>query len=169
MDCPVGIQNAPEFLGYGLSPAAILRMAARLGNFTVGKLECPATDLADIVAATDGKLAVFNGRCGLEMPDNLRAGAAGIVPGIETIDLQTAIWSAFHDGDAGKADALYRDLAPIVGFTMQGIPHFITYGKALAAARLGIDPGGTREPAKPLTPFGQAIVDRFARQLGPLN
>ncbi len=168
LDCPVGVQNAPEFLGYGLSDAALLRMFARHDNFRVGKLECPAVDLAEMVRSTEGRFAVFNGRCGLELPDNLRGGAAGMVPGIETVDLQCAVWAAHRAGDENAADQAYARLAPIVGFIMQGIPHFVTYGKAIAAARMGIAPSAVREPSKPITPFGQQIVDRFVARLGRL-
>ena len=51
---------------------------------------------------------------------------------------------------------------------MQGIDHFVAHGKLLAAERLGLDYGGTRDPHKPLTPFGIASIRRFAERLGPL-
>jgi len=52
---------------------------------------------------------------------------------------------------------------------MQGIPHFLTYGKMLAAARLGIELGGSREHSLPATDFGTACIRRFLKHLGPLN
>jgi len=52
---------------------------------------------------------------------------------------------------------------------MQGIPHFLTYGKMLAAERLGIELGGSREPSLPATDFGAACIRRFSKQLGLLN
>jgi 4-hydroxy-tetrahydrodipicolinate synthase len=52
---------------------------------------------------------------------------------------------------------------------MQGIPHFLTYGKMLAAERLRIELGGSRETALAATEFGKACVRRFAKRLGPLN
>ncbi len=33
-------------------------------------------------------MKVFNGRAGFELIDNFRAGVDGMIPGIETIDLQ---------------------------------------------------------------------------------
>jgi 4-hydroxy-tetrahydrodipicolinate synthase len=169
LECPVGIQNAPEFLGYGLSPESVVTLARDCPNFRVAKLECPAVDLAEIVARTNGSVAVFNGRCGLELPDNLLAGAAGLVPGIDTIDLQCAIWRAHRDGDQDRVQHLYSRLAPVIVSIMQGIPHFLTYGKALAAARLGLEPDHPRAPYKPITDFGRSIVQSQADALGPLS
>ena len=51
---------------------------------------------------------------------------------------------------------------------MQDIPHFLTYGKMLAANRLGLDFGGFRETALNPTKFGIQCVKRFTDQLGSL-
>ncbi|WP_226783064.1 dihydrodipicolinate synthase family protein [Oceaniglobus trochenteri] len=169
VDCPVGIQNAPEFLGYGLSPEGIVTLARRCANFRVAKLECPAVDLHDIVEATEGRVAVFNGRCGFEMPENLNAGASGILPGIETIDLTQGIWQAHGAGDGERVRALYALHAPVAVSIMQGIPHFVTYGKALAIARLGLARDCPRAPFKPITEYGRRLVQAQADRLGPLT
>ena len=39
VDCPVGIQNAPEFLGFGLSNESLIALANDHENFTIAKLE----------------------------------------------------------------------------------------------------------------------------------
>ena len=52
---------------------------------------------------------------------------------------------------------------------MQGIPHFLTYGKLLAAYRLGIEPGGRRDPQLQPSEFGTASVVRFAERLETLQ
>ncbi len=36
--------------------------------------------ILDAFFTADGRLAVFNGRGGMELPDNFRAGCAGLVP-----------------------------------------------------------------------------------------
>ena len=51
---------------------------------------------------------------------------------------------------------------------MQDIPHFLTYGKMLAANRLGLDFGGFRESAFNPTKFGIQCIKRFTDQLGTL-
>ena len=113
-------------------------------------------------------MAVFNGRAGLELTDNLRAGVDGMIPGTETIDLQVGVERAMLAGDEAQAEQLYRRLLPFTAFAMQGIEHFVLHGKLLAALRLGIEPSAQRIPSDNLTDRGAAWVRRFAAELGPL-
>ena len=168
LDCPVGIQNAPEFLGYGLNDNNLISLAQNHTNFSIAKLECSALALEPSAKALTGKTMVFNGRCGLELTDNLRAGAQGLIPGIETIDRTAAIHAAFIAGDHEYADELYAELLPVLTFVMQGIPQFLTYGKTLLAYRLGVEIGSAREPWLQPTDFGLECITRYAAQLGPL-
>ena len=169
VDCPVGIQNAPEFLGFGLSNQSLIALANDHENFTIAKLECNAVNLESVASELGSSVMLFNGRCGLELPDNLRAGASGLIPAIDTVDKTSEIFAEFTAGTEERADKLYADLLPVLYFIMQGIPHFLTYGKMLAAARLGIELGGSREPSLPETDFGAACIYRFSKHLGPLN
>ena len=169
VDCPVGIQNAPEFLGFGLSNESLIALANDHENFTIAKLECNAVNLESVASDLGDSVMLFNGRCGLELPDNLRAGACGLIPAIDTVDKTSEIFTEFTTGNEELADKLYADLLPVLCFIMQGIPHFLTYGKMLAAARLGIELGGSREPSLPATDFGTACIRRFLKHLGPLN
>ena len=169
VDCPVGIQNAPEFLGFGLSNESLIALANDHENFTIAKLECNAVNLESVASDLGDSVMLFNGRCGLELPDNLRAGACGLIPAIDTVDKTSEIFAEFTSGNEELADKLYADLLPVLCFVMQGIPHFLTYGKMLAAARLGIELGGSREHSLPATDFGTACIRRFMKHLGPLN
>ena len=169
VDCPVGIQNAPEFLGFGLSNESLIALANDHENFTIAKLECNAVNLESVASDLGDSVMLFNGRCGLELPDNLRAGACGLIPAIDTVDKTSEIFAEFTSGNEELADKLYADLLPVLCFVMQGIPHFLTYGTMLAAARLGIELGGSREHSLPATDFGTACIRRFMKHLGPLN
>jgi len=163
---PIGIQNAPELIGLGLSPAGIAELARRHANFTVLKGEGPATLIARVVEETGGQLAVFNGRGGLELPDNLRAGCAGLIPAPDCFEAQVKIHDAMRRGDEAEAERLYRDILPAIVFVMQSVEHLICYGKRLVAARMGI-PVHDRAPFLAPNAFGEAAVARFAAQLGP--
>lgn len=168
VDCPVGIQNAPEFLGIGLSPADLLALNAAHPNVTVVKAESTALTVAGIIAELGGRMRVFNGRAGFELLDNLRAGVNGMIPGTETIDLQVGIERALRAGDESRAEELYRKLLPAVAFMMQGLATFLLYGKLIAAHRLGIAPSENRIPSDTATPTGLDWARRFAAELGPL-
>ncbi len=165
---PAGIQNAPELIGIGLGPAAIAELARRCANFTVLKGEGPATLIARVVEETEGKLAVFNGRGGLELPDNLRAGCAGLIPAPDCFEAQIAIYDAMRRGDEAEAERLYREILPAIVFVMQSVDHLICYGKRLTAARLGLEVFD-RAPGLAPNAFGLAAVERFARALGPMK
>ncbi len=164
---PVGIQNAPEYLGIGLGPSAIASLARAEERFCVLKGEGPATLIAEIVTATEGRLAVFNGRGGLELPDNFRAGCAGLIPAPDCFDVQVAAWEAMRGGREEEAERLYAAIAPAIVFVMQSIEHLVCYGKRLVAARLGLGPVFERAPGLAATPFGEAAVARFTDRLGP--
>ncbi len=164
---PMAIQNAPEYLGIGLSPKAIAELARRHPNFRVLKGEGPAVLIRRVVEETEGRLAVFNGRGGLELPDNFRAGCAGLVPAPDCMDVHIALWAAMERGDEAEAERLYRDILPAIVFVMQSIDHLICYGKRLVAARMGVPEVFDRAPVLAPTPFGLAAIARFAQRLGP--
>jgi len=163
---PAGIQNAPELIGVGLSPGGIAELARRHANFIVLKGEGPATLIARVVEETEGKLAVFNGRGGLELPDNLRAGCAGLIPAPDCFEAQVRIYEAMRLGDEAEAERIYRDILPAIVFVMQSVDHLICYGKRLVAARMG-NTVHDRAPGLRPNPFGEAAVARFAAALGP--
>lgn len=168
VNCPVGIQNAPEFLGLGLSPEELIALNAAHPNVTVVKAESAALTVAGVVEALGGRMRVFNGRAGLELLDNFRAGVDGMIPGTETIDLQVGIERAMRAGEEQRATEIYRRLLPAVAFMMQGLSTFLLYGKLIAALRLGLAPSHDRIPADTATPAGTAWAQRFAAELGPL-
>jgi 4-hydroxy-tetrahydrodipicolinate synthase len=166
--CPIGIQNAPEFLGIGLSPAELLALHVAHPNVQVVKAESSAVVVANVVAAIGGRLKVFNGRAGLELTDNFRAGVDGMIPGIETIDVQVGIEKAMRAGEEAQAEDLYRKVLPALSFIMQGLAHFVLYGKLIAAHRLNLAPSANRIPSDIATQPGAAWARRFATELGPL-
>jgi 4-hydroxy-tetrahydrodipicolinate synthase len=165
---PVGIQNAPEFLGIGLSTADLLALNAAHPNVTVVKAESTALTVAGVVTDLGSKMKVFNGRAGFELLDNLRAGVDGMIPGTETIDLQVGIERSMRSGNEAEAENLYRKLLPAIAFAMQGLNTFLLYGKLIAALRLGLAPSENRIPSDTATPTGIAWATRFAAELGPL-
>lgn len=168
VDCPVGVQNAPEFLGVGLTPAELAALRAAHPNVTVVKAECAASAIPELIAAVGPSMKVFNGRAGIELTDNMRAGAHGMIPGVETIDAQVRIMAAMARGDEAEAEAEYRRILPALAFAMQSLATFTLYGKRIAARRLGIEPSEARAPADRPTAAGLAWADRYAAELGPL-
>lgn len=169
VDLPVAIQNAPEYIGVGLSPEGVNILSRNHPNFRILKGEGPVITIRRFIEHTQGRVAVFNGRGGLELVDNLRAGCAGMIPATDTFDRQARIFELLQAGQEPQAEALYREILPAVVFTMQSLDTLVCYGKRIAAARMGLAGVFDREPAMVPEPFGLACAARYARELGPLG
>jgi 2-keto-3-deoxy-L-arabinonate dehydratase len=162
---PAGIQNAPEYIGIGLSVESIEALRRNHPNFRVLKGEGSAMLMRRTLEETGGKLDVLNGRAGLELPDNFRAGCAGMIPGAETCDVLAAVWTGLREGRAAEAEALYRDALPLLTFLMQSMEQILCYGKRLLARRIGLGETWDRQPAQAPTAFGLGCLEDHASRL----
>ncbi len=167
LDIPVAIQNAPEYLGVGLSAAGIDALARNHANFRILKGEGPALAIRRVIEETGGRVTVFNGRGGLELIDNLRAGCAGMIPAADTFDRQARIFDLFQAGREADAELTYGEVLPAIVFVMQSLETLHCYGKRLAARRLGLGAVHDRIPALAVDAFGLQCVERYATALGP--
>jgi len=167
---PVAIQNAAAYIGMGLSVYGLKTLNRNHPNVCLLKGEGPAVEIAHLVDATEDAFRVLNGRGGLELPDNLRAGCVGLIPAPDCFDTQVALYTAWTAGETDQAEALYRQIAPAIVFAMQSVQNFLCYGKRITALRLGLslDQVHDRAPAQQPTPFGLACATRYAHALGPL-
>jgi 2-keto-3-deoxy-L-arabinonate dehydratase len=166
---PAAIQNAPEYTGVGLSNELLIELAQRRANFVLLKGEGPALTIRRSVEALKGRLAVFNGRGGLELPDNLRAGCAGMIPATDTFDFQARIFDLMRSGsvqDEAKAESIYREVLPTIVFIMQSLETLTCYGKRIAAMRLGLGEVYDREPGMKPESFGLVRAKHYAGGLG---
>lgn len=169
LDLPLAIQNAPEYIGVGLSAEGVATLARNHANFTVLKGEGPVLAIREVIERTGGQLAVFNGRAGLELTDNLRAGCAGMIPGMDFLDREARVFDLMRTGDEAAAEAVYREILPGIVFAMSSIDHLVCYGKRIAALRLGLGEVRDRAPALAPNAFGLECVYRIAGALGPLR
>lgn len=162
---PVAIQNAPEYLVTSLSHDGVLRLIEAHPNISMLKAEGSSLYVRQLIAAAKGRITVFNGRGGLELTDNLRAGCAGMIPGMDSFDVQARIFGLMQAGEVEAADEAYRTLLPLLVFIMQGLPSFLCYGKRLAARRLGLGPVVDRLPALEPDTFGLSVLERLSADL----
>jgi 2-keto-3-deoxy-L-arabinonate dehydratase len=170
VEMPCAVQNAPEYIGVGLGPESIKALKERCTNFALLKGEGPMLSIRRVIEAVEGKLAVFNGRGGLELPDNLRAGCAGMIPATDTFDYQVKIFELMRRGgeDERAAEEIYQQVLPAIVFTLQSLDTLICYGKRVAALRLGVPEVYDRAPALQPTDFGLSCTRRYADRLGRL-
>jgi 4-hydroxy-tetrahydrodipicolinate synthase len=168
VEVPVAIQNAPEYLGVGLTPAGVKALARSHPNFRILKGEGPALTIRKVIEEAGDSVTVFNGRGGLEIIDNLRAGCAGMIPASDTFDRQARIFDLLREGAEAEAEALYHEVLPAIVFIMQSLDTLHTYGKRIAAMRLGLGEVYDRAPALQPDAFGMRCAQRYAIALGPL-
>ena len=167
-DLPLGIQNAPEYIGVGLDNPAIAELARRASNVVILKAEGPAPYISRLMSEIGDGFAVFNGRNGVELIDNLRSGCAGTIPGVECCDLQSKVYDLWRAGEIESATDQFREVLPLLSFLMLTIDHLLCYGKRLAARRLGLDEVHDRGPA--LAPRAEDLetLAFWSQNLGPL-
>ncbi len=165
---PVAVQNAPAFLGRGLTADEIAQLVMQHPNIRLLKAEVSAVEVERVIAATGGRVPVLNGRGGLELIDNLRAGCAGLILAPDLIDHEVVAYERFRAGQKEEAEAAYARLLPTASFIMQSVESLVCYGKRVFGLRAGITIHD-RAPALRPTEFGLALVKRHAELLEPLT
>lgn len=165
---PVAIQNAPAFLGRGLTGPDLAALRNAHPNVRVLKAEGSAVEVKALMDAVGGDVPVFNGRGGLELLDGLRAGCAGYILAPDLIDYAVRAYNAFRADEESRAEEAYRAMLPSAVTVMQGIEHLMCYGKRLFAERAGLVVHD-RAPAMRPTDFGQSLIAQHARALGMLQ
>jgi 2-keto-3-deoxy-L-arabinonate dehydratase len=163
---PIAVQNAAIYLGIQLSPSGLASLHRQHPNVCILKNEDPPDVTARLIEETGGVFRVFVGRGGLDMIDELRAGAAGIIPGVETLDRTPRIYDDFRAGRE-EAEANYNAILPTLVYLERSINHFVTASREVLAGRLGIAPVRHRL-GKPLGDFGRQMIARSVESLGPL-
>jgi 2-keto-3-deoxy-L-arabinonate dehydratase len=169
---PVAIQNAPQYIGVGLSSAGLDRLSRRHPNVRLLKAEGSALDTRALIELTEGRMAVFQGRGGMEFTDVIRAGCVGMIPSVESCHVQSRIFELMRTGraeDEAAAERLYARLAPLIVFLMQSVGQFVCYGKRLTAHRIGLPEVHDRQPAQAPTAFGLDCLTRHAAVLDQLG
>ncbi len=164
---PVGIQNAPAYLGRGLSAGEIAELVTKHPNIRCLKAEVSAVEVKQVIAATGGRVPVLNGRGGLELIENLEAGCAGLVVAPDLIDLEVAAYEHFAAGRKAEAGEAYARLLPAACFIMHSPESLACWGKRVFGLRAGIAVHD-RAPALRPTAFGLELAKRHADRLGPL-
>jgi 4-hydroxy-tetrahydrodipicolinate synthase len=168
---PVAIQNAPQYIGVGLTSQGLDRLSRDHPNVCLLKAEGSAVETRDLIALTQGRMAVFQGRGGSEFIDVMAAGCVGMIPSVESCHLQARMFDLLQTGradDAQAAERIYTELAPLIMFLMQSVGQFLCYGKRLTAQRIGLGEVHDRAPAQAPTAFGLECLARHAAVLDRL-
>ena len=164
---PVLVQDAPEYLSVTVGPAAVIAAAGRASNICGVKLETGAEGIEAWRAELGDDFRVFGGDGGMYMLDILRAGAHGVMPGVDTVDLLVAIARAEREGRTRDADDAFRQLMPLLVFEMQSIDHYNACAKHVLRRRGVIECIDLRLPGP--VRLGAGSVERLEAYLEGLG
>jgi 2-keto-3-deoxy-L-arabinonate dehydratase len=168
---PVAIQNAPQYIGVGLTDRGIEVLNRQHPNVRLIKAEGSALEARTLIELTAGRMSVWAGRGGLELIDVLRAGCAGMIPSVESAHIQARIFRLMrttrHE-DTAEAERLYGKILPLITFLMQSVDQFLCYGKRLTAKRIGLAEVHDRQLAQAPTPFGLSCLERHAAAMASI-
>ena len=166
---PVGIQNAPQFIGIGLTDAGLIELNKRHPNVSILKAEGDAVLSGQLAAASAGAFDLFNGRNGIDLIDTLRAGFAGVIPSPDAVDVEAHIYNLYRAGEYDEAEREFKEILPLLTFLMISLEHLMCYGKRLTARRIGLDKVFDRTPAQAPTAFGLEVLNHWSKELGQLG
>ena len=165
---PVMIQDAPEYLKIELGPDLVADVASRCANVRFVKLEGGPDDLKRWVDRLGGRCDVFGGNGGMYLLDCLAAGAKGVAPGVDLVDLLVEIYELSVSHRANDAEMLFRRLLPALVFELQDIEHYNACAKVVLARRGVLTETHLRSPATALPPEGVDVLERYLEDLGVL-
>ena len=165
-DTIVGIQNAIEYIGVGLTPKKILKLYKSFPNFRAIKGEASSVFMEKEIRNYPKDLHVFNGRGGQEIVDNFIIGCKGIVPCLDGADKFIKIYKLIQKNNIYDANKEYEKILPTIVFIMQSINTLVCYGKRVCAYRMGVSEVYDRKPFLNPTDFGIKKSKEIARHLG---
>jgi len=117
-DMPVIVQQAPHIPQYRhteLPAEALAEIAERAPSVKYFKLEGPgsAAKMQDLAPLLDSDRRMFGGGGGISVLEELRQGAAGLIPGVGFNEVFLAAWDKWKRGETESAEAIIRKGAPL--------------------------------------------------------
>ena len=159
---PVMVYNNPATANVDLTPPILARLSTIAGCCYVKESILDVTRVRDILAACDGRMAVFAGVLGYE---SAWLGAVGWVAVCSNVvpRLSADMFRAAAAGDRATALPLYRRLAPLLPWV--GGPRYVSGTKA-ALHLIGRDMGPPRPPRLPLPETDLPALGAVLRSVG---
>lgn len=159
---PVVLQYAPAQTGTALDARTIGQLAAEHPNLACVKVESqPPGRLIAALAEPPQPLPSLVGYAGLQLPDALRRGAAGVQPGCSFVEIYLEIWRRWTTRDERGAEALHQRLVPYLAYWMQHVSLIVAAEKTISVARGWFASDTCRQPGWRLDAEERAMIDRF--------
>ena len=158
---PVMIQEAPAYLGVRLGAAVVQRVGAGAENVRLVKLEAGPAEMSSWLDRLGDEYSIWGGDGGMYLLDCVRSGAAGIIPGVDLVDVLVGVYEADARGEGALADERLREILPMLVFEMQhSIDHFNACAKHVLVRRGVLEHEGLRPPAGSLGGVSRMLLER---------
>jgi 4-hydroxy-tetrahydrodipicolinate synthase len=130
------------------------------------KLEAGPAELSAWIEELGDDWAVWGGDGGMYLLDCVRSGAAGIIPGVDLVDMLVRVYDAEARGDSALADERFREILPMLVFEMQhSIDHYNACAKQILVRRGVLQHDGLRPPAGALGDASRMLLERHLAEL----
>ena len=173
---PIMVQQSPHIPQYAhcsLSAEQLADIAHRSNGIQYFKIEGPGAParmaaLHSLIAEL--KLGLFGGGGGISFPDELKAGASGVIPGVGFNEVFTRSWNAYREGQDAEVMRILTEHQPLVdAVSGRGHEYSVHARKALMKRAGLIGSSYVRGPTVAFTENDAkqlfAIVDRFALRI----
>ena len=170
-DIPIILQQAPHIPQYRhteLPAEALAEIADRAQNVKYFKIEGPgsAAKMKELAPLLGGETPMFGGGGGITVLDELRNGAAGLIPGVGFNEIFLAAWDVWMQGKTDATEAIIKKgEALIKAVSGQGHEYSLHMRKQLMKRAGYIRNAYVRRPTVPFNecdlPAFFAIVDEL--------
>lgn len=172
VDVPVMVQQAPQIQGYAgtaLETANLAEIAGRAPNVRYFKIEGPgaAERIAALRARVDvDRVRLFGGGGGITLPDELRAGSSGLIPGVGFNEYFCRAWPLWRAGHEAEAQRVLAQVQPLVSAVSGPGHEFSLHARKYLMQRAGfIEHSTVRRPSVPVSQEQLAALDGIVASL----
>lgn len=158
---PVMVQDAPAHLGLRFGVDVVREIAARAENVRLVKLEAGPVEMSRWINGLGDEFSIWGGDGGMYLLDCVRSGAAGIIPGVDLVDLLVRVYDAEAQGDSALADERLGEVLPMLVFQIQhSIDHYNACAKHVLVQRGVLEHAGLRPPGTSLGEVSRTLLER---------
>jgi len=164
-DLPLFVYNLPHSTGVEVTPALMQKIQDKVPQ--LAGLKHSAAYLGHVRTFAKMEISCLIGNCRLMLPA-LTAGATGCVDGPPNMlpEFWLDIWHAYKEADLKRAEAAQDKACEVLNQISISGGGFHAFIKAVLSERLGIDCGGPRPPASPLTAEQRLALSKQVAELG---
>lgn len=134
---PVIVQYAPNQTGVKIAPEVFYQLKKECPNACLVKVETqpPGRYISQLNNKEEAQIYTLVGYAGVQMPDVLQRGAAGIQPGCSFSEIYVHLWELYENNQHEEFHKLFMRLFPYISYWMQGVELIIKAEKVILQQR----------------------------------